>query len=124
MGETKADDSTQLINPADCHADIGTVLSQLDSEATAKILIVGKRSAPFRFYRQLKWENGHWCVFDELQAQTWEHVTAAGIGCDQTSIYVVMSRTFQESQLQPWLDLTKEVKTLAPGQSMKLERHF
>ncbi len=103
---------------------LGRFFPNLIRKLLQKVLIVGKSSAPFRFYRQLQWENGHWRIFDELQAQTWEHVTAAGIGCDQTSIYVVMSRTFQESQLQPWLDLTKEVKTLAPGQSMKLERHF
>jgi len=40
-------------------------------------------------------------------------VLTAGIGCDQTSIYVVMSRTFQRGQLQPWLDLTQSVRLLA-----------
>jgi len=30
---------------------------------------------------------------DELFAQSWKQVLTAGIGCDQTSIYVVMSRT-------------------------------
>ena len=30
-----------------------------------------------------------------------------GIGAAQTSIYVVMSRTYQAGQIQPWLDLTE-----------------
>lgn len=73
--------------------------------------------------RQLRWVQGQWCVTDELQA-SWDNVITAGIGCDQTSIYVVMSRTFQLGQLQSWLDLTPEVRKLAPNQSLKLERRF
>jgi len=48
-------------------------------------------------------------VIDELQAQSWKHVITAGIGCDQTSIYVVMSRTFQT--ITAWLDLDTVRKT-------------
>jgi hypothetical protein len=103
---------------------LGRFFPNLIRTLLQKILIVGKKNAPFRFRRQLRWEDGHWYVLDELQAKTWENVTAAGIGCDQTSIYVVMSRTFQQSQLQPWLDLNQEVKKIAPGESLKLERHF
>jgi hypothetical protein len=72
----------------------------------------------------LKREKGTWQVIDELQAESWENVISANIGCDQTSIYVVMSRTFQAGQLQPWLDLTTEVKKLAAGETLRLERHF
>jgi hypothetical protein len=72
----------------------------------------------------LSWKNDHWCVTDELQAKSWQAVIGAGIGCDQTSIYVVMSRTFQLGQLQPWLDLTDEVKKLAPSEPLKIERNL
>lgn len=102
----------------------GRFFPNLIRQLLQKLLIVGKQDAPFKFHRQLQWKNGHWCIIDQLQADSWENVTAAGIGCDQTSIYVVMSRTFQTSQLQPSLDLTAEVKKLAPGESLKLERHF
>ena len=87
-----------------------------------KILITGKKPAPFTFRRQLKWVGDHWLIRDELYAKSWEGVTAAAIGCDQTSIYVVMSRTFQAGQLQPWLDCTKQVKSLQPGQPLVIER--
>lgn len=103
---------------------VGRLFPNLIRKLLQNILIVGKKNAPFRFHRQLRWENGQWCVIDRLQAKTWENVTAAGIGCDQTSIYVVMSRTFQKGQLQPWLDVTQEVKKLAPSESLKLERRF
>ncbi len=87
-----------------------------------KMLIVGKNDAPFHFTRKLEWEKGRWRVTDELQAESWINVAAAGIGGDQTSIYVVMSRTFQAGQLQPWLDLTAEVRQLSAGDPLKVER--
>jgi len=91
-----------------------------------KMLITGKDSAPFKFVRQLSWEGdvqaGSWTITDELKSDAWERVESAGIGGDQTSIYVVMSRTFQRGQLQPWLDLTDKAKALQPGQILKLER--
>ena len=103
---------------------LGRFFPNLIRKLLQKVLIVGKKDAPYKFRRLLRWERGQWCVIDELQAQTWDNAIAAGIGCDQTSIYVVMSRTFQHGQLQPWLDLTQEVKKLAPGETLKLERYF
>ncbi len=89
-----------------------------------KILITGKQDAPFHFTRYFKYEDGVWYITDELFAKSWWDVISAAIGCDQTSIYVVMSRTFQINQLQPWYDLTTEIKKLSPGQSLKIERKF
>ena len=102
----------------------GRFFPNLIRKLLQKMLITGKKDAPFRFLRQLRWQNERWCVTDELQAESWKDVITAGIGCDQTSIYVVMSRTFQRGQLQPWLDLTQDVKKLASGRSLKLERHL
>lgn len=103
---------------------VGRFFPNLIRKLLQAMLITGKKKAPFRFIRQLRWDGECWCVTDELQAQSWDNVITAGIGCDQTSIYVVMSRTFQQGQLQPWLDLTKEVKKLVPNQELKLQRFF
>jgi hypothetical protein len=73
------------------------------------------------FLRCLRW-NSTWKVIDELSAKSWKNVRGIGIGCDQTSIYVAMSRTFQVGQLQDWHDLTGELKELRPTQSLRLER--
>jgi len=161
----------------------GRFFPNLIRKLLQKLLITGKKSAPFRFSRQFCWQDGNtvrltspptplhlsltlpyqgrekeqlcypegspvppfparegalgrlgqpdpnsveqhgqWYVTDELTADSWQNVVAAGIGGDQTSIYVVMSRTFQKGQLQPWLDLTDKVKHLAPGQALKVER--
>ncbi|URD50976.1 hypothetical protein M5J74_03080 [Chroococcidiopsis sp. CCNUC1] len=102
----------------------GRFFPNLIRKLLQKVLIVGKKDAPFWFQRQLFWENGKLQIIDELKAQNWENVIAADIGCDRTSIYVVMSRTFQIGQLQPEWNLTEEVKQLAPGESLKLERYF
>lgn len=87
-----------------------------------KMLITGKESAPFSFHRVMKRESDGWKIIDELNAADWANVTGAGIACDQTSIYVVMSRTYQAGQLQQWLDLTDKVAQLKPGQPLKIER--
>ena len=102
----------------------GRFFPNLIRKSLQKILITGKKSAPFSFSRQLRWENGQWHVLDELHSESWEKVISGGIGCDQTSIYVVMSRTFQMGQLRPWLDLTDKIEQLKPGQALKLEREL
>ncbi len=88
------------------------------------ILITGKKSAPFSFERKITWGDAQLRVIDTLKAKTWEHVEAAGIGAAQTSIYVVMSRTFQAGQMQPWLDLTEEVRGLPATEPLRVERTF
>lgn len=89
-----------------------------------KLLITGKSDAPFGFRRTLRWEGERLHVSDEVTAEDWERVRAAGLGASQTSIYVVMSRTFQPGQLQPWLDLTPQLGLLAPGEPLHLEREL
>jgi len=88
------------------------------------MLITGKKPAPFQFQRQLCWRDGRWEIRDRLQARSWEGVEAIGIGGAQTSIYVVMSRTFQLGQLQPWLDLTAKLRDLKPGEAIENVRHY
>ncbi len=102
----------------------GRFFPNLIRKILQKILISGKKAAPFSFYRQFTWENGKWKITDLLTTDAWDHVISGGISPDQTSIYVVMSRTFQVSQLQPTWDLTDKIKQLNPGEPLKLEREF
>ena len=89
-----------------------------------KILIVGKQESPFRFARQLKWDAEQWCISDDLQGGDWRSVKAIELGVDGTSIYVVMSRTFQRGQLQRSWDLSDRLKDLAPHEPLHLEQYF
>ena len=91
-----------------------------------KMLILGRKPTPFTFNRTFQWlpNEAQWQIIDELKAPDWDSVRSMGIGCDQTSIYVVMSRTFQKGQLQPWLDLNHHLKTLQPGQILTVKRNL
>ncbi len=105
-------------------ASLGRFFPTLVRRLLQRLLITGKQEAPFRFQRRLKWHEGRWHIKDELQAKSWDPVVAAGIGSDQTSIYVVMSRTFQAGQLQSWLELTGEIRKLSPGEPLIVERQI
>lgn len=100
----------------------GRFFPNLTRRLLQRLLITGKSEAPFRFARSLEWSNGHWTVRDEVHAPRWSEIESAGIGSDQTSIYVVMSRTFQAGQLQRWLDLTPHIRKLRDGEPLILER--
>lgn len=89
-----------------------------------RMLIVGRRDAPFRFSRRLRWDGSELVVRDEITADDWSGVESAGIGRAQTSVHVVMSRVYQAGQLGPWLDLTARVRGLGRGEPLVVERRL
>ncbi len=101
---------------------LGRYFPNLIRRILQKILITGKQKTPFSFSRRLAWQNGHWQIEDRLTAESWDNVVTADIGCDRTSIYVVMSRTFQPGQLQPAWDLSDRLRNLNYGESLNLTR--
>ena len=103
---------------------VGRFFPDLIRKLLQKLLITGKSPAPLAFCRTLAWQGARLEVRDELRSSAWDKVRAVGIGALQTSIYVVMSRTYQAGQLQPWLDLTDKVRALKNGEALKLERRF
>ncbi len=105
---------------------VGRFFPNLIRRILQALLITGKQAAPYRFERQFCWQAGGGLeIRDRLvAAETWEGVEAVGLGGAQTSIYVVMSRTFTPSQLQPWFDLTPKVRALKSGDALDLCRRF
>ena len=101
---------------------IGRIAPNLVRAFLQKLLITGKDKAPFRFDRTLQWDGTRWNVVDRVEASTWRDVDCVGIGPDQTSVYVAMSRTFQEGQLQPWLDVTDRLRALKDDEPLIVER--
>ena len=88
-----------------------------------RLLITGKRGAPFAFSRQLRWVGEQLHIRDELRSNNWESVESVALGTSQTSIYVVMSRTFQEGQLLMAHDLTDQIrKERSPSDTLSWER--
>jgi hypothetical protein len=64
-------------------------------------------------------------VRDEVTAADgWSSVADAAIGCDQTSIYVVMSRTFQRAQMSGWTDLTPAIRALGASDALVFQREL
>ncbi len=102
----------------------GRFFPDLVRKLLQKVLITGKTPAPFRFERTFAWNDDHLSVLDQITADDWTKVERAAIGCDQTSIYVVMSRTFQSGQMLPWIDLTERMRGLRAGDSLTHERQI
>lgn len=84
---------------------VGRFNPDLVRKLLQRLLITGKSVAPFRFCRRMIWEGSTLRIRDEISADTWTGVERAATGSCQTSIYVVMSKTFQEGQFQPWTPL-------------------
>jgi hypothetical protein len=101
---------------------VGRFFPDLIRKLLQKLLITGKKPAPFQFTRRIAWQGNELEVVDELSADDWSAVEELGIGPAQTSIYVVMSRTYQAGQLQPWVDLTKEARALGAGAPLLVTR--
>ncbi|ANM31200.1 hypothetical protein ABI59_18915 [Acidobacteria bacterium Mor1] len=102
----------------------GRFFPDLIRKLLQKMLITGKDDTPLAFERVLEWKDGGWEVRDRLTSEDWGKVRSLGLGGSQTSIYVVMSRTYQEGQLQPWQDLTERAKALSAGEALTLERRY
>ena len=103
---------------------LGRFFPNLIRRLLQKVLITGKQEAPYKFVRCLCWQGEYWQVSDRLIAESWQGVISADIGCDRTSIYVVMSRTFQSGQLQSPFDFSDRVKALKLGEIFNLTRDF
>jgi len=105
----------------------GKYFPDLVRKLLQKVLITGKKAAPFRFQREFVWNDGRLTVRDRIEpaeGANWRNVKQAGIGVDQTSIYVVMSRTFQAGQMLPWTDLTAQAARLQPGEALEFSRQL
>lgn len=90
-----------------------------------RLLVTGRKEAPFRFRRILEPQAQGWTVRDEIVAdKDWTAVSAAGIGGFQTSVTTVMARVFRREQLQPWLDLGDRLEALKRGEPLVVERRF
>lgn len=102
---------------------MGRFYPDLVRKILQRILITGKSTAPFQFKRILKVdENGNLIVEDKVNASNWNLVHEAAIGVDQTSIYVIMSRVFQPTQMKPWQNLTSEIRSLKAGEPLIIKR--
>jgi hypothetical protein len=102
---------------------LGRFFPDLVRRLLQKLLVTGRRDAPFRFRRSLTIESdGAVLLRDEVHAANgWSGVALAGRGHSQVSITTIMARVFQPSQLEPFEDWTARLDGLAPDDPLIVE---
>jgi hypothetical protein len=114
MGRAKASLMTPLKNVVLrlLMLSLGRMKPDLVRKILQRLLITGAPDSPFRFSRTLRLGEDGLEVTDQVHGNG--NILDAGIGAAQTSIYTVMSRVYHPAQLQPWDDLTGEIRAGQP----------
>jgi hypothetical protein len=104
---------------------VGRLFPNLIRRLLQRLLVTGRRDAPFRFRRRLEWDEDGLVVEDELWAKRgWTSVAQAGQGGFQVPLATVMAGVWEPAQLQPWRELTSEIKALTADEPLRTRRHF
>ena len=104
---------------------LGRFFPDLVRRLLQKILVTGRRDAPFRFHRALRWDGASWTVRDEIFADDgWRNVARIGIAGFQTSSTTIMARVWQANHIQPWQDLTAAIARLGDADPLIIERRL
>lgn len=104
---------------------LGRFFPDLVRRLLQRILVTGRKEAPYRFSRTFEWSGTSCTVIDQIEPDAdWSDVQGAAIGGYQTSMTTVMARVFRLEQLQPWLDLTDRLRTLSGRAPLRIERRF
>jgi hypothetical protein len=101
----------------------GRLFPNLIRRILQRLLITGQRKAPISFQRRICWRDGSWEIHDCFVSRHWKSVQVFGIGGDQTSIYVAMSRTCQPMRSHAWIDLTDRIP-VSPADTLVFSRKF
>lgn len=103
---------------------VGRFSSNLVRALLQSMLITGKKSIPIRFKRTFLFED-QIKITDEITYLSDNEdfkIETLYVGIDHTSIYVVMSNTYQESMLREWIDYSDHLPELNKHRSTKIER--
>lgn len=105
---------------------LGRFASNLIRRLLQRLLILGKRRAPFRFRRTVRFAAAV-TLIDEVwlpegRRGKGPRLRSLYAGTDHTAIYVAMSQAFQESSLQPWVDYASSLPALAATGRLTVER--
>ena len=102
---------------------LGRFFPDLVRRSLQRLLVTGRRDAPFAFRRELAWDGDALMVRDDVMPKRgWSAVRAAGIGGFQTSLATAIARVWQPAQVQPWLDLSDRIAGLKDNEPLVVER--
>lgn len=103
---------------------VGRVAPALVRRLLQRLLIVGKRPAPFRFRRTLRFGALVTLIDEVWRDGPGAPLVALHAGTDNTAIYVATSQVFQEACLQPWTDYTPHLAALETEGHLRVERRL
>jgi hypothetical protein len=103
----------------------GRFFPDLVRRSLQKLLVTGRKDAPFRFRRTLAWNGDALIIEDELRAeQGWASVAEAGQSGFQVGVITVMARVWEPAQFQEWQDLTGRIAALGDDEPLVIRQTF
>lgn len=104
---------------------VGRFFPDLVRRALQKLLVTGRKDAPFQFRRTLRWHNDTLIIEDEVQSQQgWQSVAEAGQSGFQVGLTTVMARVWEPAQFQQWQELTDQIAALGPDEPLVIRQTF
>lgn len=102
---------------------VGRYHANLVRKLLQKLLVTGRKDAPFTFERHMLFKNEAWTITDHIVPdQGWSSVSQLFIGGYQTSVTTIMARVWQSDQLAPWIDLTDRLPDRATAEPFRFTR--
>lgn len=103
----------------------GRFFPDLVRRALQKLLVTGRKDAPFCFCRTFIWQGEELIVADEVRAENgWGAVAEAGQSGFQVGLTTVMARVWEPAQFQEWQDVTRQIAVLAPDEPLVVRQVF
>ncbi|WP_181407985.1 hypothetical protein [Pararhizobium mangrovi] len=88
-----------------------------------KVLVTGKKAAPYAFERHLVREADEWRVEDRITSHKgWGDVDRIGISSHQTAMTTIMARVYAPSQRVAFFDLTERLEALGDDETLVVSR--
>ncbi|MFN0058508.1 MAG: hypothetical protein ACKVX7_08630 [Planctomycetota bacterium] len=89
-----------------------------------RLLVVGKRPAPFRHRRRFTWRGDRLVVADQLERTGTERITELALASDQATRYTAIGNVYHAGRLVPWRALPDVATELNERARANLERQF
>jgi hypothetical protein len=104
---------------------LGRFFPDLVRQGLQKLLVTGRKDAPFRLRRSLIWQGDELVVEDAVRAEKgWASVVEAGQSGFQVGLTTVMARVWEPAQFQEWQDLTGRIAALGENEPLVVRQTF
>lgn len=102
---------------------LGRFFPDLVRRLLQKVLVTGKKEAPYCYERRFEKQENGWIVRDTVTSDAgWSDIALIGISGHQTSITTIMARVYQKDQLAPFIPLSGKLADLGADKPLIFER--